>query len=125
MEDSTAYLENLTLRLRDGIDRISPDAVYLGDGAAGQLPGFTSVSFLGHPAEGLLHMLDLKGIAVSSGAACDSKNTQISHVLKAVNATNGIAKSTIRITLGVENTVADVDKILRALNCALGLQRRN
>lgn len=115
MEENTEHLEKLTARLRDGIDRIFPDAIYLGDGVAGQLPGFTSVSFPGHPAEGLLHMLDLKGIAVSTGAACNSKNTQISHVLKAVNATNEIARSTIRITLGTENTVADVDVILAAL----------
>ena len=115
MEENTEHLENLTARLRDGIDRIFPDAIYLGDGVAGQLPGFTSVSFPRHPAEGLMHMLDLKGIAVSTGAACDSKNTQISHVLKAVNATNEIARSTIRITLGPENTVADVDVILAAL----------
>lgn len=115
MDENTAHLENLTLRLRDGIDRIFPKAVYLGDGVAGQLPGFTSVSFPGHPAEGLLHMLDLKGIAVSTGAACDSKNTKISHVLKAVNATNDIAKSTIRITLGRENTIAEVDAIVFAL----------
>ncbi len=115
MDKTAEHLENLTLRLRDGIDRIFPDAIYLGDGVAGQLPGFTSVSFLGHPAEGLMHMLDLKGIAVSTGAACDSKNTKISHVLKAVNATNEIARSTVRITLGPENTVADVDVILAAL----------
>ena len=115
MDKMAEHLENLTLRLRDGIDRIFPDAIYIGDGVAGQLPGFTSVSFPGHPAEGLVHMLDLKGIAVSTGAACDSKNTQISHVLKAVNATNEIARSTVRITLGPENTIADVDAILTAL----------
>lgn len=119
MEENTEHLENLTARLRDGIDRIFPDAIYLGDGVAGQLPGFTSVSFPGHPAEGLLHMLDLKGIAVSTGAACDSKNTKISHVLKAINATNDIALSTIRITLGLENTEADVKAILAALRVAL------
>ena len=119
MEENTEHLESLTARLRDGIDRIFPDAIYLGDGVAGQLPGFTSVSFPGHPAEGLLHILDLKGIAVSTGAACDSKNTQISHVLKAVNATNEIALSTIRITLGAENTEADVKAILAALRVAL------
>ena len=119
MEENAAHLENLTLRLCDGIDRIFPDVVYIGDGVVGQLPGFTSVSFPGHPAEGLLHILDLKGIAVSTGAACDSKNTQISHVLKAVNATNKIARSTIRITLGAENTVDDVDMILAALKTVL------
>ena len=115
MEENVEHLENLTARLRDGIDRIFPDAIYLGDGVAGQLPGFTSVSFSGHPAEGLLHLLDLKGIAVSTGAACDSKNTQISHVLKAVNVTNEIARSTIRFTFGPENTVTEVDAILAAL----------
>lgn len=119
MEENTEHLENLTARLRGGIDRIFPDAIYLGDGVAGQLPGFTSVSFPGHPAEGLLHMLDLKGIAVSTGAACDSKNTKISHVLKAINATNDIALSTIRITLGWGNTEADVKAILAALRVAL------
>jgi cysteine desulfurase len=115
MDKMAEHLENLTLRLRDGIDRIFPDAIYIGGGVAGQLPGFTSVSFPGHSAEGVMHMLDLKGIAVSTGAACDSKNTQISHVLKAVNATNEIARSTVRITLGPENTIADVDAILTAL----------
>lgn len=115
MNKTAGYLDDLTSRLRDGIDRIFPGAIYLGDGVAGQLPGFTSVSFPGHPAEGLMHMLDLKGIAVSTGAACDSKNTQISHVLKAVNATNEIARSTVRITLGPENTAADVAAILAAL----------
>lgn len=119
MEENTAHLENLTLRLRDGINRIFPDAVYLGDGVADQLPGFVSVAFPGHSAEGLLHMLDLKGIAVSAGAACDSKNTQVSHVLKAVNATNEIAHSTIRITFGFENTTAEVDAIVSVLRRCL------
>lgn len=115
MEENTEHLEKLTARFRYGIDRIFPDAIYLGDGVAGQLPGFTSVSFPGHPAEGLLHMLDLKGIAVSTGAACDSKNVQTSHVLKAINVANEIARSTVRITFGPENTVSDVDAMLIAL----------
>lgn len=120
MDENIAHLENLTLRLRDGINRIFPDAVYLGGGGAAQLPGFTSVSFPGCTAEGLLHMLDLKGIAVSTGAACDSKNTKISHVLKAVNVTKDIALSTIRITLGAENTIEDVDGIVFALKLLRG-----
>lgn len=119
MEENAAHLKNLTLRLRDGINRIFPDAVYLGDGVTDQLPGFVSVAFPGHSAEGLLHMLDLKGIAVSAGAACDSKNTQVSHVLKAVNATNEIAHSTIRITFGFENTTAEVDAIVSVLRRCL------
>ena len=119
MEENAEYLDGLMCRLREGIDRFFKNAVYPGESLAGQLPGFTSVSFPGHSAEGLLHVLDLKGIAVSTGAACDSKNTQISHVFKAVNATNEVARSTIRITLGAENTVDDVDVILAALKTAL------
>lgn len=120
MEENAAYLQRLTLRLRDGINRIFPYAVYLGGGGTAQLPGFTSVSFPGCTAEGLLHMLDLKGIAVSTGAACDSENTKISHVLKAVNVTKDIALSTIRITLGAENTMEDVDGIVFALKLLRG-----
>jgi len=120
MDENIAHLENLTLRLRDGINRIFPYAVYLGGGGTAQLPGFISVSFPGCTAEGLLHMLDLKGIAVSTGAACDSKNTKISHVLKAVNVTKDIALSTIRITLGAENTIEDVDGIVFALKLLRG-----
>ena len=119
MEENAEHLDDLTWRLREGIDRFFKNAVYPGESMTGQLPGFTSVSFPGHSAEGLLHVLDLKGIAVSTGAACDSKNTRVSHVLKAVNATNEIARSTIRITLGVENTVDDVDVILAALRTVL------
>ena len=64
-------------------------------------------------------MLDLKGVTVASGVVCNSKKTKISHVLKAISATNAIGFSTIRITLGVENTEADVKGILKALRAAL------
>ena len=83
------------------------------------MPGFVSVSFPGHPAEGMMHLLDLKGIAVSTGAACDSKSTKVSHVLKAINAPNAIAESTLRISLGPENTRQDVAAILAALKALL------
>ena len=52
-----------------------------------------------------MHVLDLKGIAVSTGAACDSRSTNISDVLKAIRLPVKLAKGTIRITLGAYNTV--------------------
>lgn len=115
MADNAAHLDCLTRRLRDGIDGFFGEAVYPGSGTYEQLPGFTSVSFPGRSAEGLLHLLDLKGIAVSAGAACDSTNTQISHVLRAIRATGEVAGATIRISLGPENTISDVDAIIDAL----------
>ncbi len=68
----------------------------------------------GRSGEGLVHILDLKGIAVSAGAACDSRNTQVSHVLKAIRLPVRQAKGVIRISLGSENTVEDVERIISA-----------
>ena len=122
MERHSRHLMKLTSELRHGIVGFYPEAVFLGSDSGDQLPGFTSVAFPGHSAEGLLHLLDLKGIAVSSGAACDSRNTQVSHVLKAIRVAQSVARSAIRISLGAENTDTDVDKILAALKVALSRQ---
>ena len=67
-----------------------------------------------------MHVLDLRGIAVSTGAACDSKNTRISHVLRAIGLPDDVAKGTIRISLDKENTEADVRLIVDALKVAVG-----
>lgn len=117
MEENADRLKKLTVRLREGISRICDDVVFPGNGR--QLPGLTSVAIKDHSGEGLMHMLDLKGIAVSTGAACDSKNTQISHVLQAIGLPSKVAKSTIRIALGPTNTLFDVDAILAALQVIL------
>lgn len=119
MNRNMLHLVNLTVCLCEGIDRIFPNAIYLGDGCMGQLPGFISVSFPGHSSEDVVQKLDLKGVTVSSGVVGNSKKTKMSHVLKAINATNAIGFSTIRITLGIENTLADVEGILKALRVAL------
>jgi len=69
-----------------------------------QLPGLLSLSFEGYDGEAILHRLDLSGICVSTGSACDSKSTTISHVLKAINLDEKLAKGTIRISFGKYNT---------------------
>ena len=63
----------------------------------------------------LLHRLDLMGICVSTGSACDSKETKTSHVLEAICLRPDLAKGTIRISLGKHNTEQDVHAILEAL----------
>ena len=122
MERNAEHLDDLVVRFCDGAENLAERVVYLGTALGLRLPGFISVAFPGHSAEALVHLLDLKGVAVSAGAACDSKNTQVSHVLKAINAPRAIAESTIRITFGPENTVADVDAVLAALKFALRKQ---
>ena len=56
------------------------------------------------------------GIQVSTGSACDSVNTQISHVLQAIQVDEKAALGTIRISLGKENTMDDVMAIVKALS---------
>ena len=74
-----------------------------------------SLSLPGFEGESLLHRLDLLGIQVSTGSACDSTDTQISHVLKAMRTDDTIALGTIRISLRKENTEEDVVDIAKAL----------
>lgn len=85
------------------------------NGSANRLPGNLSLSFKNTDGETLLHRLDLLGVSVSTGSACDSVNTQVSHVLKAMNLPIQYAKGTIRVSLGYENTADEVEYIATSL----------
>ena len=78
-----------------------------------QIPGLLSLSFPNQDGEAILHRLDLHKICISTGSACDSVRTEISHVLKAIQLDNSFAKGTIRISFGVDNTEEDA-KIIAA-----------
>lgn len=119
LDRNAERLDGLKGQLVDGIMHLSKDVYFPGSKFDYQLPGFVCASFPGRSAEGIVHILDLKGIAISAGAACDSKNTQVSHVLKAINLPRKYAEGTVRITLGVENTEEDVGAIVDALSVAL------
>ena len=88
---------------------------FIRNGYALHIPGNVSVSFHGTLGETLLHRLDLMGIFVSTGSACDSKNTRISHVLKAMKIPEPYALGTIRVSFGRENAVEDARIIAKAL----------
>ena len=89
---------------------------YHRNGKVKHIPGNISLSFEGYNGEALLHRLDLMGISVSTGSACDSKETRISHVLKAINIDEKLAKGTIRISFGINNNIEDAYEIAQALN---------
>lgn len=88
---------------------------FVRNGGDHTLPGILSLSFEGKDGEAILHRMDLMGICISTGSACDSKNTEISHVLQAIRLPEGLAKGTIRISLGKDNTEKDVEAIAVAL----------
>lgn len=74
-----------------------------------KLPHIISVCFVGVDGESLLTKLDLNGIAVSTGSACTSNSVEISHVMQAIGLTNNDAKSTIRFSLGKNNSFEEID----------------
>jgi cysteine desulfurase len=63
----------------------------------------------------LLHRLDLKGICISTGSACDSVNTQISHVVRAINVPTEYAEGTVRISFGALNDEAESIEVAKAI----------
>jgi cysteine desulfurase len=80
-----------------------------------RLPGSVNFSFEYIEGESLLLMLDMKGIAASSGSACTSGSLDPSHVLLAIGLSHEIAHGSLRITFGDENTQEDVDYLLEVL----------
>ncbi len=80
-----------------------------------RLPGNVNFSFEYIEGESLLLMLDMKGIAASSGSACTSGSLDPSHVLLAIGLPHEVAHGSLRLTFGEENTQEDVDYLLEVL----------
>lgn len=80
-----------------------------------RLPSNASFSFEFIEGESLLLMLDMKGIAASSGSACTSGSLDPSHVLLAIGLPHEIAHGSLRISFGNENTDEDVDYLMSVL----------
>lgn len=93
---------------------------FLRNGGVNTLPGIINLSYAGSDGEAILHRLDLMGIYVSTGSACNSESTEISHVLNALNLDKQLAKGTIRISLGKNNTQDEAIAIANALRKAVG-----
>lgn len=77
-----------------------------------RLPNNASFCFEGVEGESILLNLDLLGIAASTGSACTSGSTEPSHVLVAMGLPPEVAHGSLRLTIGKENTDADIDVIL-------------
>ena len=66
-------------------------------------------SFEGIRGEELMIMLDMRGVCVSTGSACNSDSGEPSYVLKAMGLSDDEANSSIRITLSQNNTLEEID----------------
>jgi len=98
-------------RLEQGILAQVEDAVVNGHGAP-RVPNTTNIRFDGIEGEALVIALDLKGLAVSTGAACSSGAIEPSHVLLAMGLNKDQARSSIRFSLGKQTTDEEIDAAL-------------
>jgi len=80
-----------------------------------RLPNTSNIAFEGVEAEGILMLLDQAGICASSGSACTTGSLDPSHVLTAMGCSVARARSSIRFSLGIYNTDAEVDYVLQQL----------
>jgi len=96
---------------RDHLERelLEIEATGLNSEGAPRVPNTTNIYFDGIEGEALVIALDLKGLAVSTGAACSSGAIEPSHVLTAMGLSRDRAKCSIRFSLGKQNTAEDVD----------------
>ena len=95
-------------RLQEGILAQVDDAGVNGEGAA-RVPNTTNIHFDSIEGESLVIALDLKGLAVSTGAACSSGAIEPSHVLTAMGLSPDQARASIRFSLGKQTTEAEID----------------
>ena len=88
-----------------------------------RLPGNLNVSFKGIEGETLLVILDMNGICASAGSACNTGEPGISHVIESIGVPKEYADGTIRFTLGEENTIREVDRVMEILKAAVSVLR--
>lgn len=106
-------LEKMRDRLIEGLLKI-PQTRLNGDRKS-RLEGNVNISFRGVEGESLLLMLDMYGIAASSGSACTSGSLDPSHVLLAIGLPHETAHGSLRLTINEETTDEDIDYILETV----------
>jgi cysteine desulfurase len=114
MDVEATRLAALRDRLEDGILR-GVSGTALNGVRAPRVPNTTNISFDRTEAESLLIALDLEGVAVSTGSACSSGTLEPSHVLKAMGFPPHRTQNSLRFSLGVTNTEADIDRVIAVL----------
>jgi cysteine desulfurase len=125
-DDENARIRALRDRLVDGVlDRVT-DVEVNGAPVAGpdRLPGNAHFAVAGCQGDSILFLLDMAGISVSTGSACQAGVPEPSHVLLAMGRSEDVARSALRVTLGRTTTDADVDAFLEAIPGVVASARR-
>jgi cysteine desulfurase len=117
-KESLAEWAEKLIPLRDRlIERLTSemDKVYLTGHPTKRLPGHVSVCVEFIEGESMLLMLNMQGIAASSGSTCTSRALKASHVLMAIGLEAALAQGSLVFTLGESNAIEDVDYVAEVL----------
>jgi cysteine desulfurase len=123
LETDAQRIGALRDRLESAILERIPHSGVNGSRAA-RTPNTTNIYFDGLEGEALVIGLDLRGFAVSSGAACSSGAMEPSHVLTAIGLRAERARASIRFSLGRGNTAGQVDALVEAVAASVAHLRR-
>ena len=107
----TKYLsEYLISKLKENFDEIK-----FNGHPAQRVHGIVNISFDNIKSDSIITILDLNGIAVSAGSACNAGSIEPSHVLKAMGLDDILAQGSIRISLSKHNTKEEIDYFIEKL----------
>lgn len=126
--ENVAYIAGMAVALDENIEKLNENQLKIKElrkrlisqlrvlsfsinGSENGIDNILSLSFPNQSGEAMLHKLDLLGVMISTGSACDSKETQVSHVIKAIHLPDDLAEGTIRISLSSDNTLDEMDTI--------------
>jgi cysteine desulfurase len=120
MDDHRKHFIKLRKKLISGLDEKFGDRYHINGDTENGVPHIINISFLdsngnGIDGEMLILNLDVENICVSNGSACTSGAMEPSHVLSGIGLENEIANSSIRISLGKQNTLEDIDYFLEKI----------
>lgn len=114
MDEEVKRLTGMKDVLKNGIEKSIDDVIFNGHPTL-SIPNTVNVSFPGAEGEAILLYLDLQGIAVSTGSACASGSLDPSHVLLATGSSPERAHGSIRISMGRETTMDEIEYMLDVL----------
>jgi len=119
-----ARLRELRDRLLAGLLERLPEARPTGACGEGRLPHHASFVVPGVKADGVLLELDLRGVAASSGSACNALTGEPSHVLRAIGCDRDALEGSLCFTLGRWTTASEIDVVVETLPAVVARLRR-
>ena len=122
MEERNEHIKYLRDKLLDKLLQI-PDS-QLNGSLESRVPGNINIRFSGVSGARLVTLCSLYGVYISSGSACNEGVSEPSHVLKAIGLTDEEALSSVRITIGYENTEEEIDKAAEIITKLVNVIRK-